>query len=361
MRTMPYRGAGVVVGVDTHKDVHVAVVVDATGRRLGARSFPVSRAGYAALLAWARGFGRIGCVGIEGTGSWGRGLTVACLAAGVEVRDVDRPDRAARRHHGKTDLVDADAAARAVLAGTATTVPKSGDGPVEMLRVLHITRETAVRARTAAINQLRSLVATAPLELADDLRGLRLHQLLATAASFPAHGPLTTPTDATRRALRALARRIDHLDREITELTIHRDQLVAATAPDLLAARGVGPHAAAALLIAAGDNPDRLGTEAAFARLCATAPIPVASGRSHRHRLHHGGNRQANRALHTVVVSRLRWPDDRTRAYVVRHNPTRGGKADLDTIRRLKRHLVRELYPLILRALTTPQPAPNPS
>jgi transposase len=354
MDTMPDHDEFVIVGVDTHADSHVAVVLDPRGQLLAGRAFPATRAGYGRLVEWASTHGPIDRLGIEGTGSWGRGLTLFCLSRGLAVRDVDRPDRKVRRRVGKTDLVDAEAAARAVLAGTATTLPKTGDEPVEMIRVLHITRETAVKARTQAINQLRGLVVTAPLELAEQLRGLSRRRLIATASTFDPTAPANDPTSATRLAMRSLARRIQTLTVEIDQLEHQRNRLVDAAAPQLLQVKGVGHHAAASLLITAGDNPDRLHSEAAFARLCAAAPVPVASGRSHRHRLSRGGDRQANRALHTIAVTRIRWPDDRTRAYVQRRHPTGQFKANLDTIRRLKRYLARELYPLILDALSTP-------
>lgn len=280
MDTMPDQTRHVIVGVDTHADLHVAVVLDTHGRRLGGRWFPTSRSGYARLVEWAATWGTITTVGIEGTGSWGRGLSVFCLSRGLDVRDVDRPDRKLRRARGKTDLLDAEAAARAVLAGTATTLPKTADGPVEMIRMLHITRETAMRARTAAINQLKSVATTAPAGLADQLRGLTTARLVAVTTCFETADPVTDPTEAARLAMRSLARRIEQLDREIAQLTAERDRLVDQAAPRLLELKGVGHHSAATLLVAAGDNPDRLRSEAAFARLCAAAPIPVASGRS---------------------------------------------------------------------------------
>lgn len=276
MDTMPDHDEFVIVGVDTHADNHVAVVLDPRGQLLAGRAFPATRAGYGRLVEWANTHGPIDRIGIEGTGSWGRGLTLFCLSRGLAVRDVDRPDRKVRRRVGKTDLVDAEAAARAVLAGTATTLPKTSDGPVEMIRVLHITRETAVKARTQAINQLRALVVTAPLELAEQLRGLSRRRLVAAASTFDPDTPVDDPTSATRLAMRSLARRIQALSVEIDQLEQHRNRIVDAAAPRLLQVKGVGHHAAASLLIAAGDNPHRLHSEAAFARLCAAAPVPVA-------------------------------------------------------------------------------------
>lgn len=354
MTKMPQPDEFVIVGVDTHADVHAAAVLSPLGVLLGTRIFPATRAGYARLVEWASSFGVIDRIGIEGTGSWGRGLTLFCLSRGLAVLDVDRPDRRTRRARGKTDLVDAEAAARAVLAGTATTLPKAGNGPVEMIRVLHITRETAVKARTQAINQLRALAVTAPLELADRLKGLSSRKLVIIASSFDVTGAVSDPVAATRLAMRTLARRIQALTEEIDRLETERDRIIDRAAPRLLELKGVGYHSAATLLIAAGDNPQRLRSEAAFAKLCASAPIPVASGRSYRHRLNRGGDRQANRALHTIVVARIRWPDERTRDYVTRRNPNGEFKADLDIIRRLKRYVAREVYPVIVEALSQP-------
>lgn len=359
MDKVPEEHDHVIVGVDTHADLHVAVVLSALGELLGGKAFPATRAGYARLVEWASTFGPIDRIGIEGTGSWGRGLTLFCLSRGLAVRDVDRPDRKLRRRKGKTDLVDAEAAARAVLAGTATTLPKTADGPVEMIRVLHIARETAVKARTQAMNQLRALAVTAPLELAEQLKGASTRQLIASATCFDPDAAVDDPTAATRLAMRSLARRIEHLDVEIDRLETERDRIIDAAAPQLVEIKGVGYHSAATLLIAAGDNPARLHSEAAFANLCAAAPVPVNSGRTNRHRLNHGGHRQANRALHTIVVSRIRWPDQRTIDYVTRRNPNGEFKADLDTIRRLKRYVARELFPVIIDALSnTPENVP---
>jgi transposase len=354
MDTMPQPDEFVIVGVDTHADTHAAVVLSLLGAVLGARMFPATRAGYARLLEWAASFGQLDRIGIEGTGSWGRGLSLFCLARGLEVREVDRADRRTRRARGKTDLIDAETAARAVLAGTASTLPKTGDGPVEMIRVLHITRETAVKARTQAINQLRALTVTAPLELAEQLKGLSRGKLIATAAAFDTTTPITDPSGATKFAMRSLARRIEDLGEEIERLERQRNRLVDAAAPRLIALEGVGYHSAAILLIAAGDNPERLRSEATFAKLCAAAPKPASSGKTNRHRLDRGGNRQANRALHTIVIARLRWPNDATRSYVTRRNPQGECKANLDTIRRLKRYIAREVYPVIIDALSTP-------
>jgi transposase len=348
----------VILGVDTHAEVHVAVALDQLGRRLGSCGFPTTADGYADLLGWAGRLGPVERAGIEGTGSYGAGLARWLRAQGVPVVEVERPNRRMRRR-GKSDPIDAEAAARAVLAGTATGRPKSGDGPVEMVRALQVARRSALRARTQAANQLHALVVTAPAPLRERLRGLSLRKRVATAAAFRSRATLGTPTAATKLALRCVARRSQQLSAEIEALDAHLARLVARVAPALLAVKGVGTDTAAVLLAAAGDNPDRLRSEAAFAHLCGVAPIPASSGKTVRHRLNRGGNRDANRALHLLAVRRLAW-DPRTRAYAARR--TAQGKTKPEILRCLKRYLARDLYPLLAgpaaRAAQAPPPAP---
>jgi transposase len=320
----------VTVGVDTHIDVHVAVALDQLGRRLGSLTFPTSRAGYAQLVAWVGRLGTLERVGVEGAGSFGAGLTRWLRARRVMVLEVARPNRQLRRHAGKSDQIDAEAAARAVQAGVALGRPKTTDGQVEMLRAVRVVRSSAVKARTQAANQLHALVITAPDPLRSELRGLGLARLVARAAKFRPGPCPQTPTAATKLALRSIAVRYQQLSAEIAELDRQLQRLVAAAAPGLLALKGVGPDIAAALLLAAGDNPQRLRSEAAFARLCGVAPLPASSGKTSRHRLSRGGNRDANRALYMLTISRLRW-DPRTRAYVARR--TREGKTTPEIIR----------------------------
>jgi transposase len=339
----------VTVGVDTHVDVHVAVALDQLGRRLGSLTFPTSPAGYAQLVAWVGRLGTLERVGVEGAGSFGAGLTRWLRVQGMMVLEVSRPNRQLRRHVGKSDQIDAEAAARAVQSGVALGRPKTTDGQVEMVRAVRVARSSAVKARTQAANQLHALVITAPDPLRGELRGLGLARLVARAARFRPGPSPQTPTAATKLALRSIAVRYQHLSAEITELDRQLQRLVATAAPGLLALKGVGPDIAAALMLAAGDNPQRLRSEAAFARLCGVAPLPASSGRTSRHRLSRGGNRDANRALYMLAVSRLRW-DPRTRAYVDRR--TREGKTTPEIIRCLKRHLARETY----RALTIAAP-----
>jgi transposase len=337
------------VGVDTHRDVHVAAVVDPQGRFLGSRSFPSSARGNGALEQWVGTKGRVASFGVEGTGSWGAGLARALSQQGHQVLEVDRPNRRIRRQKGKSDTIDAESAARAVLAGTATGTPETRQGPVEMIRALRVARRAAVKARSQAALQLHSLVATAPQSLRDELRTLSLRRLVETCGRFRPHSTLDV-TQATKLALRSRSRRWELLDAEIWDLEQAIEPLVRATAPRLLALPGVGPEIAGQLLVTAGDNPDRLRSEAAFAHLCGVAPIPASSGKTNRHRLNRGGDRQANCALYLVAISRLRH-DQRTREYAARR--TQEGRSKAEIIRCLKRYVARDVYRLLV-TLDTP-------
>jgi len=333
----PDTEVAVVLGVDTHLDFHVGVAVDLLGRRLGEASVPTTAKGYERLLRWAEGFGPLRCAGVEGTSSYGAGLARHLRARGIEVLEVERPEhrrRGSRRILQKSDPSDAEAAARAVLAGETSGVPKSGDGGVQMIRALRAARRSAVKARTQAANQLQSLRVRAPEELRQRLRGLPTKELVSVAARFRlGDGPRDVPT-ATRFALRSVARRYEALSEEIAELETHLDRLVARAAPELLSLPGIGTDNAATLLIVAGDNPKRLKSEASFASLCGVAPIAASSGKILRHRLNRGGNREANRALYMVCLSRMR-RDQRTQEYVGRR--TAEGKSKREIIRCLKR------------------------
>ncbi|MGH2659174.1 MAG: IS110 family transposase [Actinomycetota bacterium] len=330
----------VVVGVDTHMDVHVAVVLSSLGARLGSTQVATTAAGFRELEGWGRGFGPIRCFGVEGTGSYGAALARHLRAGGHTVVEVDRPDRRTRRLKGKSDPTDAEAAARAVLAGTASGCPKAGDSRVEMIRSLRVVRRSAMKARTQATNQLQALVLTSPQELRASLRGLSLQSLVQVAARFRP-GPLLSPTAAAKLALRHLARRHAALSAEIAELDRDLAPVVSQAAPALLTLPGVGTDVAGALLVAAGDNPERLSSEAAFARLCGVAPLPASSGKTNRHRLNRGGDRIANNALWRIVLVRMSF-DSRTRNYVDRR--TKEGLSKKEIIRCLKRYVAREAY-----------------
>jgi transposase len=281
----------VTVGVDTHADTHVAVALDQLGRRIDAHSFATTPAGYTELEQWATNLGTIAAFGVEGTGSWGAGLVRCLRAAQHVVIEVNRPDRSARRRQGKSDTLDAEAAARAVLAGTAQ--PKTADGDVELIRTLMLTRRSAMKARTQTMNQLGALLVTAPAELREQLRNIPTKQLVNIAAGWRPGAQPSTAIQVTKLAMRSLARRYQQLDEEITVLDQHLARLTEQAAPQLIAVKGLGTQTVAALLVAAGDNPDRMRSESAFAHLCGAAPIPASSGKVQRHRLNRGGDRQA--------------------------------------------------------------------
>ena len=339
-------------GVDTHKHTHVAAALDGAGRVLGSAAFDADTAGYTALLGWLGGHGSVERVGVEGTGPHGAGLARHLAAAGVDVVDVNRPNRQMRRRRGKTDTVDAEAAARAALNGCAAVVPKSADGSVEAIRMLSVARRSAVKARTVAANQIDGLAVTAPEHLKDRLRGLNTARTVEACARLRPDTHGDTATVAAKTALRCLARRHQALTAETARLDADLLALCEATNPALLAARGVGVEVASTLLVAAGDNPERMRSEASFAALCGTSPIEASSGRTVRHRLNRSGNRLANNALWRIAMVRLRC-DERSIDYARRRRAE--GKTRREIVRCLKRHIAREIY----RLLTDPPPVPK--
>jgi transposase len=337
-------------GVDTHGKTHHAAVVDQVGRVLGDQEFPASAAGYRALLAWLRSWGRVVKVGVEGTGTYGAGLARHLAGEGVELVEVDRPDRRTRRAKGKSDPIDAIAAARAALSGQASGAPKTRTGPVEAIRALRVARRGAVKARTAALNQLHGLIASAPENLRADLVAVPASALADRCAQLPIDDTrMTDPVNATRAALRAIAIRVQALSAEIAQADKRLRPAITKTAPRLSALYGAGPEVAGQLLATAGDNPDRLRSEAALAHLCGAAPIPASSGRTDRHRLNRGGDRAANNALYTIVMCRMRY-DPRTRDYVERR--TKQGLSKKEIMRCLKRYVVREVHTALLADFT---------
>jgi transposase len=342
----------VIGGVDTHGHTHQAAAIDSAGRTLGSAEFEASSHGYRGLLVWLQAHGTLESVGVEGTGSYGAGLCRHLLAAGVDVIEVDRPDRKTRRAKGKSDPIDAECAARAVLAGTANATPKDRRGVVESIRMLRIARSGAVKARTAAVNALRTTMVTAPERVRVTLDMLTFARLLDTCRALrPDVTCLDDPVQGAKLALRSIARRIEAFDTEIRELDSTLTRLVRQAAPATIALPGIGVDHTGQMLVTAGQNPERFTSEAAFARLCGAAPVPASSGRTSRHRLSRGGDRQANRALHMAVVVRMR-RCPRTRAYVERR--TAEGLSKPEIMRCLKRYLAREVYHALqsdLRAL----------
>jgi transposase len=332
-------------GVDTHADAHVAAALDPIGGLLGVESFPTTPAGYGRLLGWLQSFGTVGLVGVEGTGSYGAGLCRHLMAAGVAVVEVDRANRQDRYRSGKSDPLDAESAARAALSGKAKGAPRGRDGTVEAIRALMVAKRSARGERTRSVNQARALVVTGP----DDLRArFERHSTDALAADLAGLRPRPGDTVgyATRIALGELGRRAEFLAAQIDYLDGLVLPLVERQAPRLLEMYGVGPHTAAILIIAAGDHPDRLRSEAAWAHLCGAAPIPAGSGKTTgRYRLNPGGDRQANHALWRIVFTRM-GSHQPTQAYVARR--LQEGKTKTEIIRCLKRYVAREVYHQLL-------------
>lgn len=353
MSTMAQLDQVVTVGVDTHRDVHVAAALDERGGLLDTGSFPASPSGYAALVRWAEGFGVVGVFGIEGTGSWGAGLTRHLMERGLDCVEVVRPNRQHRRRHGKSDTADALGAARAVLSGEATGRPRGGEGPIEGLRTNRVALRSATKARIQAINQLKSLVVTGPDQLRRALEGLTNKQLVATVARFRITSDLGV-VNTTKAAMRSLGRRVEFLEGEIAELKAFRDPLVTdAAPPELLDEFGVGPDVAASLLITYGTNLDRVNSEAAFAALCGVSAVDASSGLEQRHRLNRGGDRQANHALWRIVTVRLAHHQP-TRDYLARR--VAEGKTKKEAIRSLKRHTARRTWRILNHRPTVDKP-----
>lgn len=328
-------------GVDTHLDSHAAAVVDAGGGLLEVASFPATPAGYRALHAWMISFGPLERVGVESTGAYGAGLARFLRSHAVEIVEVDRPNRQARRQDGKSDPLDATEAARAALSGRACGLAKTADGAVEAVRVLMVARRSARQARIAALVQIRHLVVTAPDELRSQFARTPTAQLAAQVAGLRPRVEGDPARAATKSALRSLGRRVQALDEEITGLQDQLEGQVTAAAPDLLGVFGVGVDTASALLAAVGDNGGRIRSEAAFAKLCGVAPLPASSGKVTRHRLNRGGNRAANHALWRIVMVRMS-SDPRTRDYVARR--VAEGRSKPEIMRILKRYVAREVF-----------------
>lgn len=334
----------VIGGIDTHADtIHVAVI-DPWGRDLADQEFATTPAGYQEALTFMLDHGEVIAIGIEGTSSYGVGVTRAATDAGLPVFEVTRPERAARRRHGKSDPLDAYQAAHAVLSGRATSAAKSAD--ITALRALNNARRSAVKARQAAIIQIRQQLVTAPLDIREKYRHLTPMRLIkALARSRPA-AAVDPEARAVMTALKSIARRHVQLREEISDLDVALTELIQQTAPHLLHLHGVGLATAAQLLLTAGGNPDRLRTEASFAALCGTAPVPASSGKTTRHRLSRGGDRRANHALHTIALVRMRTHAP-TRAFVEKQRER--GRSSAEILRLLKRAIAREMFKQLTR------------
>ena len=354
----------VIGGVDTHKHTHYAAVIDDQGRLLGHQEFPATDVGYRQMLTWIRSHGHVRSIGVESTGSFGATLARFLTAAGIKVVEVNRPNRLARRMDGKSDRLDAENVARAVLGGTSTAVPKSKSGTVEVIRTLRVTRASAVKARTQAFNTLWGVMIGAPSPLRDELvvltkrtlvnRCLRLRPETDDLIDLAAD-PDRMLVAGIKTSLRDLARRWKALDDEIKSLNNKIEVLVRSAAPELLELPGVGIEIAGQFLVTVGDNPERIRSEAAFAKLCGVAPQPASSGRTTgRHRLSRSGDRAANSALYIVTIVRMRHHEP-TRAYVERR--TAEGRTKREIIRCLKRYIAREVYNNLPAGTRTSAPA----
>jgi transposase len=286
----------VAIGVDTHKDVHVAVALDPFGGQLEIQEISTTAAGYRRLLSWAQELG-VPAFAIEGTGSYGAGLVRFLKRADVAVYECERPRRR-ERGRGKNDRIDAALAARRLIAGEGLSLPR-GDGRREDLRLLLLERRGAMQARNAALNQLSALVVTAPEHVRERLGALSGERLAQAAAR------LRPRDEVVNGVLRRLGKRAERLSKEVAAAERALAALLTELAPDLLAECGVGPVCAAQLLVSSGD-PSRMRSEASFAALAGTSPVDASSGKQRRHRLNRGGDRQLNWALHVVALQRVR-------------------------------------------------------
>lgn len=332
--------------MDTHRDFHVAAVLSMNGKILGIERFPATASGYGLLVRWALQLGVVRCAGVECSGSYGAALSRYLLAQGIEAVEAPGPGRAARRRRSKSDRGDAEAAARAVLSGRAHAPVKAGSGPAETARIYLVARDSAVKAQRQAVNQLMALLVTADPALREELAGLPRRALVTACLQIGEGGEGTDPVvRATQFTLCSLAERIQYLKRQAALLEKRLSNLISCHYPRLVDAVGIGPHSAAVLLTAMGDNADRLRGEASFAALCGASPVEYSSGSRQHRRLNRGGNRQANAALHRIVLTRLRW-DERTQTYYERRLSE--GKTRREIIRCLKRYVAREVYRLVL-------------
>jgi transposase len=343
--------AEIIIGIDTHKEAHAAVAINGLGARLGAMTLLASSRGYHEMESWAQSLGPVRAFGIEGTGSYGAGLARFLQERGHNVIEVNRPNRQIRHQHGKNDPLDAENAARAVLSGQARAAPKSGTSSVEMIRHLKVARDTAVKSRTQAMVTLKTIIVNAPAALRESLDGLTGKMTLIRHLAALRPGAMTSPTASAKATLRALARRWLMLDAEIKSHDADLDTLTTACAPTLKEAHGMSTGTAAEMLILVGDNPERIRSEAAFAKLCGACPIPASSGKTSRHRLNRGGHRQANAALYRVVIITMR-SHPPTLDYVRRR--TAEGKGKMEIIRCLKRFVAREIFGYLCRARRDP-------
>ncbi|GGI01797.1 IS110 family transposase [Arthrobacter liuii] len=343
----------VIAGIDTHADTHHVAVINEHGKPLADKEFLAVGSGYRKIVEFIASYGTVTAVGVEGTGSYGAELARTLRGEGLTVLEVN-PNRAARRLKGKSDPLDAYQAAKSVLEGRTRAIPKAKDGPVECLRIVRSGRASAIKARTAAINQIKALLVSAPDKIRAKYRAMATPALITALQRTRPTGHLADPEYVTLLTLKALAVRCQALGTEIEAADAALKEILDSYAPLLCDLPGVGTEVASQLLITFGDNPDRLGNEAQFASLVGVAPVPASSGKTTRHRLSRGGDRSANNALHQVVLVRM-GSCQRTKDYVLKR--TSEGKSKREIMRCLKRYAAREIY----RQVTNPRPAPDNS
>jgi transposase len=339
MDTVPDGSFGVVGGIDTHSEFHVAVALDCLGRKLGVERFAATSESEADLVAWLVGFGPVIAVGSEGTGSYGKNLNRLMTAMGLNLIEVLRPNRQARRQNGKSDPADAEAAARSVLAGTATIVPKKVDGTADALRAIKIAHRSAKKGRTQAGNELRAFILTGPAELRDAFAKMETPKFAKVAAEWE-----PACDDHFRFAVCMIAKRWLGLAAEMVALAARMEQVINTSndvPPALLEEFGVGPIVAAAIIVAIGDNPERISTESKLAALSGTSPVDASSGKQERHRLNRGGNLDFNAAIHRILIVRMRW-DKTTQDYIAKR--IREGKTKREAMRSVKRAIARRIF-----------------
>ncbi len=331
----------IIVGIDTHKATHVAVAINTQGTRLAALSIPTNPKGYVELERWSRSLGQVLAYGIEGTGSYGAGLSRYLLAQDHTVVEVTRPNRQLRYTQGKSDSLDAEGAARSVLSGQATALPKTQTGSSEMIRHMKIARDTAAKSRSQAMVTLKTLIINAPADLRETLDQIKGKVGLIRHIAAFRPGDIIDTLASAKASMRALARRWLWLHEEIIAHDKELERLVMKRAPDLMASHGIATLTIAEMLILVGDDPTRIRSEAALAKFCGVCPIPASTGKTHRFRLNRGGNRQANAALYRVAIVRMR-SHEPTLAYVKKR--TKDGESKSEIIRCLKHYIVREIY-----------------
>jgi transposase len=348
--TILAESALLIAGADTHADtVHVAAIT-MTGAAVADRQFPTTRVGYTAAISFLTSLGQVERIGVEGTASYGAGFTRALTAAGISVVEVTRAVKSTRRLKGKSDPLDAYSAARTTLADDGLAIPK--DDATSGLRALHIARRSAVKHRTAVINQLKAMLVSAPDSVREKYRGLTTFRLIESIARCRPDALADPWAQSMLVAAKLLAQRVQFLEAQSETLQNQIDALVTEANPGLRSAYGVGPDTAAQLLITAGANSHRLHSEAAFAALCGVAPVPASSGKTTRHRLSRGGDRAANNALHRIALVRLS-SHQPTRDYAQRQ--LLNGHSKMEILRKLKRAIAREIFKLLTRQIEAPE------